>query len=75
MKSFADVAPRELRKFGIAFTVFLSLIMTVILWKRSWHMSSVTWTLVTIAALFLAVAIVRPSLLKQIYIYWTKLAG
>lgn len=74
MKTNQPVPSSELRKFGIAFGVFLSIIATVILWRMAWRLGPVTTTLYVVAVILAGIGIVVPELLRGFFGKWMKLA-
>lgn len=74
MKTNQPVPSSELRKFGIAFGVFLSIIATVILWRMAWRLGPVTTTLYGVAAILAGIGIVVPEFLRGFFGKWMKLA-
>lgn len=69
-----DVTSPELRKFGIAFFVFLGLIGIVICWRREWSITTPSYVLWLIGTHFLMFGLFIPQLLKPIFHGWMKLA-
>jgi len=68
------VTNTDYRNFGIAFTVFLSLVSTFILWRHEWSLTTVNSVLYGLAALFLLTALFLPGSLKPVFRGWMVLA-
>ncbi len=62
--------PKDLRKFGITMGVILGILTGITLYKESWSFPY----LLILSGVFLLIGIIKPILLKYIYLGWMALA-
>ncbi|MBN2383783.1 hypothetical protein JXQ70_12985 [bacterium] len=74
MKDIDNVPPGELRKFGIAFCVFLTLFATFFIWRHGWLVSPITGSLLGLAGIFLIMGLALPRQLQPVFKVWMILA-